>query len=144
MKIKRFDIKYFRRLQNCSIYLHEKQTVFVGANNSGKTSAMDALSLFVRGTKDNFQITDFSISNWKEIDKIGNSWIDENKRELTVGELHSWQPFPTIYPHLDLWFDVNNNELQYCFDIIPNLEWDGGDLGIRIQFELDNIDSCII
>lgn len=141
MKIKRFDIKYFRRLQNCSIYLHEKQTVFVGANNSGKTSAMDALSLFVRGTKDNFQITDFSISNWKEIDKIGNSWIDENKRELTVGELHSWQPFPTIYPHLDLWFDVNNNELQYCFDIIPNLEWDGGDLGIRIQFELDNIDS---
>lgn len=141
MRIKRFDIQHFRRLQNCSIYLHGKQTVFVGANNSGKTSAMDALSLFIRGQKENFQITDFSISNWKEIDKIGNHWIEENKRDLDDEELHSWLAFPSLYPHLDLWFDINNNELHYCFDIIPNLEWDGGNLGIRIQFELENPDN---
>ncbi|MEG1673095.1 MAG: AAA family ATPase [Alistipes sp.] len=43
MRIKSVFIKNFRRLQSCKIDIGEKETIFVGANNSGKTTAMDAL-----------------------------------------------------------------------------------------------------
>ena len=43
MKIQSIDIQNFRKLLQCHIDFSEKTTLFVGANNSGKTSAMDAL-----------------------------------------------------------------------------------------------------
>ena len=43
MNIKFIDILNFRKLKKCRIDLSPKETLFVGANNSGKTSAMDAL-----------------------------------------------------------------------------------------------------
>ena len=51
MHIKRFDIQNFRKLKCCKIELSDKTTVFVGANNSGKTSAMDALAKFLSARK---------------------------------------------------------------------------------------------
>ena len=42
MKINFIDVQNFRKLKNCRVEISEKETVFVGANNSGKTSAMDA------------------------------------------------------------------------------------------------------
>lgn len=38
MKIACVDIQNFRKLKSCRIELEPKQTVFFGANNSGKTS----------------------------------------------------------------------------------------------------------
>lgn len=43
MKILTINIQNFRKLLQCRIDFSEKTTIFVGANNSGKTSAMDAL-----------------------------------------------------------------------------------------------------
>lgn len=43
MKISKIRIKNFRKLRDCHINLSDKETLFVGANNSGKTSAMHAL-----------------------------------------------------------------------------------------------------
>ena len=51
---------------------------FVGANNSGKTSAMDCLILFFRDKK-SFTTQDFTLSNWREINKIGNDYIVYSK-----------------------------------------------------------------
>lgn len=39
MKIAFVDIQNFRKLKQCRIDLSEETTLFVGANNSGKTSA---------------------------------------------------------------------------------------------------------
>lgn len=50
MKISSIDIKNFRKLKECSIDLNGNETVFVGANNSGKTSAMDAIRKFLKET----------------------------------------------------------------------------------------------
>jgi predicted ATP-dependent endonuclease of OLD family len=47
LKISFIDIQNFRKLKCCHIGLGEKETVFVGANNSGKTSASDALIKFL-------------------------------------------------------------------------------------------------
>lgn len=47
MKIDFVRIKNFRKLLNCKIDFSDKETIFVGANNSGKTTAMDALITFL-------------------------------------------------------------------------------------------------
>ena len=39
MKIQSIDIQNFRKLLQCHIDFSEKTTLFVGANNSGKTYA---------------------------------------------------------------------------------------------------------
>jgi len=47
MKIDFVRIKNFRKLKSCKIEFSDKETIFVGANNSGKTTAMDALITFL-------------------------------------------------------------------------------------------------
>jgi predicted ATP-dependent endonuclease of OLD family len=69
MKIAYLEIQNFRKLKSCRIGVSEKETIFVGANNSGKTSAMDCLVLFFRD-KNKFTTQDFTLSNWIEINQI--------------------------------------------------------------------------
>lgn len=45
MKIEFIKIKNFRKLHTCKIEFSDKETIFVGANNSGKTTAMEAMIL---------------------------------------------------------------------------------------------------
>ena len=48
MRINHVHIRNFRKLRNCRIDFDENQTIFVGANNSGKTSAMSAIIWFLQ------------------------------------------------------------------------------------------------
>ena len=57
MYISKIKIRNFRKLENVIIDLEKDTTLFVGANNSGKTSAMTAMSLFLN--KQNFPIMIF-------------------------------------------------------------------------------------
>ena len=47
MRITSITIQNFRKLLECHIDISEQTTLFVGANNSGKTSAMDAFAKFL-------------------------------------------------------------------------------------------------
>ncbi len=47
MYIKDIEIGNFRKLKSVRIAVSDETTVFVGANNSGKTSAMLALRYFL-------------------------------------------------------------------------------------------------
>ena len=51
MRIGSVHIRNFRKLENCHIEFGEKETVFVGANNSGKTSAISAIVWFIKNTE---------------------------------------------------------------------------------------------
>ncbi|MCC3214814.1 AAA family ATPase [Chryseobacterium sp. X308] len=73
MKIKFVEIQNFRKLQSCKIDFSEKETIFVGANNSGKTTAMDALITFLKIK--NFKTQDFTLSNWKKLNDIAGIWL---------------------------------------------------------------------
>ena len=99
MMIAHVEIQNFRKLKSCRVELSDKQTVFVGANNSGKTSAMDALILFLKKTRrKEISTTDFTLSNWQHIDKIGKSWIeckDGDTPDLTL------TPWVSILPSID-------------------------------------------
>ncbi|MCK4829840.1 AAA family ATPase, partial [bacterium] len=138
MHIELVEIQNFRKLRSCRVELAEKTTVFVGANNSGKTSAMDALILFLL-EKNQFTTTDFTLSNWIEIDKIGDSWVKNDSENASPDlSIETWQKY---LPSLDVWIKAENNEIHYVSKIIPTLGWTGGLLGIRLRLEPENIEE---
>ena len=132
MKISFIDIQNFRKLKSCRVELSKNKTLFVGANNSGKTSAMDALIIFLKRSRHkDLSTTDFTLSNWNNINKIATDWIyNENPDDLNL-ELEQWHPH---IPSIDIWLDVENTEIHYVSHLIPTLDWNGGNLGIRLAF----------
>lgn len=76
MLISQIEVANFRKLEAVRIDLSQKRTVFVGANNSGKTSAMTALRRFLVEPRE-FVATDFTLSNWVKLNAIGKAWETE-------------------------------------------------------------------
>ena len=139
MKIAFIDIQNFRKLKGCRVELSEDKTVFVGANNSGKTSAMDALMIFLKKTRHkDLSTTDFTLSNWKSINQIATDWIGvQNPDDLNL-EIEPWNAY---IPSVDIWLDVRDEEVHYVSHLIPTLEWAGGKLGVRLVFEPKKIEE---
>jgi predicted ATP-dependent endonuclease of OLD family len=137
MHIKFVEVSNFRKLKACHIDFSEKETVFVGANNSGKTSAMDALILLLKRPH-KIVTQDITLSNWKALNQIGNDWLNIKEKEepdLSIGLWEKW------LPQLDIWLQAETSEIHYVADIIPNLDWNGGALGLRLRFEPKDIEK---
>lgn len=133
MHIELVEIANFRKLLATRITLAPATTLFVGANNSGKTSAMLALRRFLVPRRSPFAIHDFTLCHWHSIDTIGQGWLQARKEgktsELTIG---AWA---AVLPTLDLWLQVEGDEMHYVRDLIPSLDWEGGRLGVRLRYE---------
>lgn len=138
MRIDFVKIKNFRKLHNCKIEFSDKETIFVGANNSGKTTAMDALISFLE--KKEFKTQDFTITNWNELNKIAEVWVTKVDLAEEDKSLRLLEPY---LPSLDLWIDVNISELRYVSHLIPTLDWVGGLLGIRLILQPKKIEALI-
>jgi predicted ATP-dependent endonuclease of OLD family len=147
MQISHIDIQNYRKLKSCRISLSDRETVFVGANNSGKTSAMDALIFFLdpKGKKvqdsDSHEATrkmiasDFTLSNWNEINAFGKSW---QTPQQSGTKLVDWQP---LCPSIDIWMNVDAAEIHRVSHIIPTLKWNGGMLGVRLIYQPRKVDD---
>lgn len=118
MHIVTMRVSNFRRLKKARIDLESDISLFVGANNSGKTSASHMLQLFVSASREKFSIHDFSMECWREIDGYGNA-VAESK-------------LPTI--SLDIWLHVEPANFHRVVDLLPSLEWTGNIVGIRVEF----------
>ena len=138
MKIAFTDIQNFRKLKNCRVVLSEQKTIFVGANNSGKTSAMDALIIFMKHNHREFSVRDFTLSNWKDINQIASDWVDTGNGNEPDLSPDIWRP---LMPSLDVWLEVEDKEVHYVSHIIPTLDWAGGKLGIRLVLEPNNTEE---
>ncbi|MFV0627289.1 MAG: ATP-dependent nuclease [Alphaproteobacteria bacterium] len=139
MRIADIKIRNFRKLKNVFIDLRDDTTVFIGANNSGKTSAMVAIKQFLTQAK--FNIYDFTLPNHAKIKEIGSSLESETAEAPVVRDLSLWKE---ILPSLDLWFEVGNDDIHYVSHILPTLDWAGGNLGIRLQYQPDDIEALYI
>lgn len=128
MRIIGIDIQNFRKLFGCHIDISKETTLFVGANNSGKTSAMDALAKFLANRS--FVFNDITIAKRIDINRIGTKWVEADCEQ--PADLLDWD---TIVPKMDIWLDVAPNEMHYVASIIPTLKWRGGKLGVRLSEE---------
>ena len=132
MRITKIFIQNFRKLHRCVIDLGEQKTLFVGANNSGKTSAMDALKKFLKG--ESFKFNDFTISHRVRINAIGDAWQkDDSQQPESIAKLLK------VLPSLDIWLQVEEQDIRHVADIIPTLDWNGGLLGVRLLFQPKDI-----
>ncbi|MBD3678666.1 MAG: AAA family ATPase [Rhodobacteraceae bacterium] len=118
MKIDRIEARNFRRLEKVSAGIDERETVFVGPNNSGKTSATSIFRCFLGQRK--FRIYDFSVSRIADFDAFG---MDQDAQDL-----------PSI--ELDIWFKVDPDSIEFgrAFTMLPNLSDDFERLGVRLRY----------
>lgn len=138
MRIKFIEIQNFRRLKSVRIDFAEETTLFVGANNSGKTSAMVVLGHFLID-KGRFTTKDFTLSTWSQINKIGKTWQEQCQKNtpLSLSD-NAWQE---CLPSLDVWISVEDNEIYHVSHMLPTLEWEAGLLGVRLRFEPEKIEE---
>lgn len=134
MKIAHIDIKNFRKLKTCRIDFSGTKTLFVGANNSGKTSAMDALAKFLGNQSLSFN--DITLSNRILLDELGDEWISDVENFT-----NDFNKIDSFLPSLDVWIDVSEKELHYVSHIIPTLDWQGGVLGVRLLLKPKNMEE---
>jgi predicted ATP-dependent endonuclease of OLD family len=136
MIIKFIEIQNFRKLQSVRIDFSEKTTLFVGANNSGKTSAMVALGHFLVDAG-RFTTNDFTLSNWLGLERIG----EELEKQAPTEDLLSTSniDWNSSLPCLDIWLEVGANEIHRIRHLVPTLDWTGGILGVRLRYEPKNV-----
>lgn len=118
MHIQAIRVKNFRRLKNARIDLENDISIFVGANNSGKTSAAHAIGLFLGDEPESLSVHDFSAETWAEMNAFGDEVADA--------------VLPTI--SMDLWLSVKANDLYRVIALLPRVKWQGSTVGIRIEF----------
>jgi len=129
MHIQLIEVGNFRKLQAVRIDFSEQTTIFVGANNSGKTSAMVALRRFLFDRTD-FSVNDFTLTHWNKLDTVANAWEAQPSGD---------EPIPVdwgeVLPFVDVWLNVPNAELHFVQKLLPTLDWDGSSIGVRLRYE---------
>lgn len=130
MHIRHIEISNFRKLRAVRVDLAEEKTVFVGANNSGKTSAMVALRKFLVDAGD-FSLNDFTLPHWRKLDDHAVAWEKAYVNDQALPEI-GWDD---LLPSLDVWLHVEAHELRYVKKFLPTIEWTGGQLGVRLRYE---------
>lgn len=133
MHIEFVEIANFRKLLSTRVDLSDATTLFVGANNSGKTSAMLALRRFLSPRRCRFEMQDFTLGHWSEIIALGASWIKARNAGDVVDLV--FDPWSSVVPTLDLWLQVQAGEMHHVRGLIPTLDWEGGRLGVRLRYE---------
>lgn len=128
MHLHSYRLRNFRRLKDTHIELANDISIFVGSNNSGKTSATQAVHSFVSGGKDRFSLYDFSSSCWKVFDD--------------AGDINLTDPIPDNFSlpsiDLDLWFEVASPDLYLVIPLLPSTTWEGTKVGIRVSLTARN------
>lgn len=140
MRIAFVEIHNFRKLKACRVEISDEETIFVGANNSGKTAAMDALILFLKQSRrKDITTTDFTLSNWSSFDQLGAQWVaaaDDEEPELAVDAL-----LPLL-PTIDVWLTADEKDLHHLVHLLPTLDWTPEELlGVRLVFAPKNMEQ---
>ncbi len=125
MHLHSYRLTNFRRFHDALIELASDISIFVGSNNSGKTSATQAVIMFLSGDRKRFSMFDFSSPTWRRFNECGDA-----APEVEAG------PLPTIA--IDLWFEVSEDDLYLALPILPSSAWSGSLVGVRIEFAATN------
>lgn len=121
MKISGVAIRNFRRLENVHIDIEERESIFVGPNNSGKTSATAIFRCFLGGR--DFKIHDFSVARMVDFDAFATTGDAERLPKIS----------------LDVWFTIDPESIAFgrVFTLLPKLS-DFTRVGIRLSYEIED------
>lgn len=133
MHIEFVEIANFRKLLSARVDLSPQTTLFVGANNIEKASAMFALRRFLTPRRCPFEIHDFNLCHWRVLVDIGETWIKAHEAGGVVDLVMA--PWIPNLPALDLWLHVHEDEVHRVRDLVALMEWSGGRLGVRLRYE---------
>lgn len=128
MRIEAVEIRNFRKLASVRLDFASNTTLLVGANNSGKTSALIALRSFLKQGISGFSKNDLTLSRWQEVNDIGQGWTTSP----TTTPVGTWS---SILPSLDVWLHVEDHEVHRVSALIPSLDWTGGRVGVRFSLQ---------
>lgn len=138
MRLSTIYIGNFRKLKCCRIDMDEKETILVGANNSGKTAAMNALVWFCKSGR-YFKTKDFTLPNWDDINLIGQDWIDtKDPKDLDLSTAR-WNEF---LPFLNVWISMENKpdeNVNLVSQLFTSLEDTPKQVGVKVRFEPDDM-----
>lgn len=127
MKISKIHIQNFRKLKNCTLDFGKEKTILVGANNSGKTSCIQAIVRFLKDSK-LLSTRDFTLSNWGKINEVADKWINDKDSLPSLNDVIDY------LPQMDVWIDVDSKEAYLVKNLIPSLDWEGKTVGVRIVY----------
>lgn len=128
-----YRLRNYRRFKNAKIELGKEISIFVGSNNSGKTSATHAVHAFVSSAKERLNLYDFSACCWAEFDATGDIDLDAgDPAEIKL---------PSI--DIDLWLDVQASDLYLVLSLLPSTSWEGTKVGIRVSFTAKNSSDLV-
>lgn len=128
MRIEAVEIQNFRKLASVRLDFAKETTLLVGANNSGKTSALIALRLFLKQGISEFSKNDLTLSRWQDVNDIGIGWASRP----SVTSAGTWA---RLLPTLDVWLRVEDDEVHRVSALIPTLDWTGGLVGVRFAIQ---------
>ena len=134
MRIEAVEIRNFRKLASVRLDFAKETTILVGANNSGKTSALIALRSFLKQGISAFSKNDLTLSRWQEVNDIGEGWAT-NPIATPTG---TWA---SMLPSLDVWLHVEDDEVHRVSALIPTLDWMGGIVGVRFALQPKDEDN---
>lgn len=140
MQIQHLEIANFRKLLSVRLDLAPQTTLLVGANNSGKSSAVLALRRFLLSKASGFRLQDLTLCHLATINSIGQVWeTADDSFEIPAAE--EWADW---LPTLDIWLSASQGEIHYIRDLIPNFAWRGGLVGMRFRLEPDDIKALFL
>lgn len=139
MHIEFVEIANFRKLLSARVDLAPMTTLFVGANNSGKTTAMLAMRRFLTPRRCPFEVHDFTLCHLEALVDIGQAWVQAHQAGA-VADL-GLDPWVQVLPTLDLWLQVKEDEVHRVRDLVPLMEWTGGRLGVRLRYEPKDLNA---
>ncbi|MFL9956353.1 AAA family ATPase [Paraburkholderia nemoris] len=121
MKLIKISIRNFRRLENVEIDIEDQETIFVGPNNSGKTSATAVFRCFLGGRE--FKMHDFSVARIADFERFAASGDAADLPEIS----------------LDLWFSIDPGTVAFgrVFTLLPKLA-DFTQVGFRLSYCIED------
>ncbi|WP_191271883.1 ATP-dependent nuclease [Nocardiopsis terrae] len=122
MRIKSVRVENFRRLRSVKVDLDHNSTVFVGANNSGKTSMTHVFRFFFERRKSDFTFYDFNSGCWDQFQGV----VDLSQDEA--------EELPKI--RLDLLLEVGRQDWYRVVELMSfhDLSEDIGRVALRLEF----------
>ncbi|MCR6736586.1 MAG: AAA family ATPase [Afipia sp.] len=141
MRLETVRIRNFRLLRRFSVGLAKAKTttIFVGPNNTGKTSVMDALQLFFGAGDDSrrrFSIHDFSHACRKVFDRVEARLEKVETEEIAIKLLHS--SLPRLRMELKFSYTEDSADLVVANELLMSLTTTSDIVALRIEYGIDN------